>query len=152
MVNIVVKWGKKSFDVCLEKDSSVDLLKAQLFELTNVPLERQKLIVRGKQIKSQEDLSKVGEGMKIMMMGSAEEIPKAPENKVVFEEDLSDAQKAVLVHVTKLSLIAFANRIILLTIDFTECHTARSEKSWKYLLVSRNLSSCECTLPRISHL
>jgi ubiquitin carboxyl-terminal hydrolase 14 len=94
---VQVKWNKDTYDVDVNTDESLDLFKAQLFELTHVTPDRQKILVRGKQIKSDLDLKNITDGAKIMMMGSAEPIlTTAPKEKVVFEEDLTDSQKATL--------------------------------------------------------
>lgn len=96
-MNVVVKWNKQQFDVEIESDSSLELLKAQIFALTNVPVDRQKLLVRGKKLNDDDDLKKLKDKQKIMMMGSADVLPTTSIEKIVFEEDLTDTQKATLV-------------------------------------------------------
>ncbi len=101
-----VKWNKESLELELDPNESLELFKAQLFELTHVPPERQKILVRGKQIKADEDLKLITEGAKIMMMGTADAIVTAsPKEKVVFEEDLTDTQKATMATVRKLYVL-----------------------------------------------
>ena len=44
MVAVVVKWGKNTYEVELDTSESVETFKAQLFALTSVPIERQKIM------------------------------------------------------------------------------------------------------------
>jgi len=87
-----VKWGKESYEVEGGTDS-LATFTALLFSLTNVPPERQKIMCKGKMIKDDASVAALKEGDKLVLMGSAAEAPKEPEKKIVFEEDLTDAQK-----------------------------------------------------------
>lgn len=88
-----LRWNKKSYEV--DVGDSLEELQAVIYSLTQVPPERQKLLRRGRQIKSDKDLTKVKPKAKLMMMGTADEL-KAPTKKYVFEEDLTDTQRAEL--------------------------------------------------------
>uniref|UniRef100_A0A7S2TWC1 Ubiquitin carboxyl-terminal hydrolase n=1 Tax=Lotharella oceanica TaxID=641309 RepID=A0A7S2TWC1_9EUKA len=88
-----LKWNKQTFEV--EVGESLQELQAKLYSLTQVPIERQKLLYRGRQLKKDGDLAKVKPSGKLMMMGSADEL-KAPTKKYVFEEDLSASEKVQL--------------------------------------------------------
>jgi len=94
-----VKWGKQQFEnVEIDTDSPVELFKAQLFALTQVPPERQKIMgVKGGAMKDDADLAALGlkDGQKIMLMGSAE-VLKAPEAPTVFAEDMAVDEVAAL--------------------------------------------------------
>lgn len=74
--------------------------------LTGVPLERQKLLCKGKTIKTDADLQAMaGSGsLKIMLMGTADAKieMKPPPEKTVFVEDLTPAQQAALLKEKKL--------------------------------------------------
>ncbi len=48
---VSVKWNKLSFDVDVEPSLGVEVLKAQLFDLSNVPVDKQKLMFKGKILK-----------------------------------------------------------------------------------------------------
>ena len=48
-----MKWGKESYDVDIVAADGVDVLRAQIFALTSVPTDRQKLLFKGKMIKVQ---------------------------------------------------------------------------------------------------
>eukprot|EP00465_Bigelowiella_longifila_P013122 CAMPEP_0185261554 /NCGR_PEP_ID=MMETSP1359-20130426/9910_1 /TAXON_ID=552665 /ORGANISM="Bigelowiella longifila, Strain CCMP242" /LENGTH=482 /DNA_ID=CAMNT_0027848213 /DNA_START=1 /DNA_END=1449 /DNA_ORIENTATION=+ len=90
---VTVKWGKKVFEI--EIGESLGEIQAQLYSLTQVPVERQKILARGRQLKKDKDLSKIKPGAKLMMMGTAE-VLAAPTKEYVFEEDLTAKQKAEL--------------------------------------------------------
>ncbi|XP_010479669.1 PREDICTED: ubiquitin carboxyl-terminal hydrolase 6 [Camelina sativa] len=93
MPTVSVKWQKKVFDG-IEIDISLPayVFKAQLYDLTGVPPERQKIMVKGGLLKDDADWSAIGvkDGQKLMMMGTADEIVKAPEKAIVFAEDLPE--------------------------------------------------------------
>lgn len=86
-----VKWNKQTFNVDLNTDEEPRLFKAQLFAITSVAIERQKVLFKGKQIQDDSwgDLA-LKDGVTLLLMGSQEVIPKAPENKPVFVEDLNE--------------------------------------------------------------
>ena len=43
---VVVKWGNKSFNVDIAEGETVEDFRVKLFSLTNVPPDRQKIMVR----------------------------------------------------------------------------------------------------------
>jgi len=96
MVKVSVKWGKKKFDdIELNLAEPPAVFKTQLFTLTGVLPERQKILVKGGTLKDDADWEplNIKEGHTFMMMGSAEsEIPSAPIQKPVFVEDLSQEE------------------------------------------------------------
>ncbi|KAL8466102.1 hypothetical protein ACS0TY_035277 [Phlomoides rotata] len=99
-LDISVKWQKELFsNVEVDTTQSPYLFKCQLYDLTGVPPERQKIMVKGSLLKDDADWSKVGvkEGQKLMMMGTADEIVKAPEKSPVFAEDMPEEEQAVAV-------------------------------------------------------
>ncbi|XP_039272036.2 ubiquitin carboxyl-terminal hydrolase 14-like [Styela clava] len=88
-----VKWGKEIYKaVELSTDEPPEVFKAQLFTLTNVAPERQKVMLKGVVIKDDWGKAKLKNGVTILMMGSAAELPKEPAEKTVFLEDLSESQ------------------------------------------------------------
>ena len=99
-MQVSVKWGKQTFeDVELDVTQDVLTFKAQLYALSNVPVEKQKVMIAGKVLKDDMDWDavKVKEGMKIMMMGTAEgKELKGPTKQTVFVEDLTPEEKARL--------------------------------------------------------
>ncbi|TPX36743.1 hypothetical protein SmJEL517_g01149 [Synchytrium microbalum] len=97
VVKVSVKWSGKKFDN-VEVDTSQPgiVFKTQLFSLTGVEPDRQKIMIKGGMLKDDTDLSKLDlkEGHSFMMMGTAGELPKAPEKPIQFVEDMTDAQIA----------------------------------------------------------
>jgi len=107
---IKLKWNKEEFDVEIEEGSSVEIFKTQVWTLTSVPVDRQKFLgFPGGLLKDTDDLNakvaKLKAGAKVTLMGTAEgrEL-KEPAEKVVFEEDLTPAQKAVLLKERKVEV------------------------------------------------
>lgn len=89
-----VKWGKEKFsDVELNQDESPVVFQAQLFALSGVPPERQKIMAKGKTLKGNTwEGFNVKNGMTLLMMGSAEALPSAPVQKTKFVEDMSESE------------------------------------------------------------
>lgn len=98
MLTVSVKWQKEVFPA-VEIDTSQPpyVFKCQLYDLTGVPPERQKIMVKGGLLKDDADWSIVGvkQGQKLMMMGTADEVVKAPEKGPVFMEDLPEEEQVV---------------------------------------------------------
>ncbi|KAF1764918.1 hypothetical protein GCK72_004869 [Caenorhabditis remanei] len=74
-----VKWQKEKYVVEVDTSAPPMVFKAQLFALTQVVPERQKVVIMGRTLGDDEwEGINVKENMMIMMMGSVGEIPKAP--------------------------------------------------------------------------
>eukprot|EP00899_Mesostigma_viride_P009296 jgi/Mesvir1/18368/Mv14256-RA.2 len=96
-LKVHVKWQKELFkDVEIDVSQPPLVFKTQLFTLTGVPPERQKIMVKGGLMQDDGDWGKMGikEGQKLMMMGTADELPPEPTQPVVFVEDLPEAEQA----------------------------------------------------------
>mmetsp|Transcript_83904 Transcript_83904/g.115850 ORF Transcript_83904/g.115850 Transcript_83904/m.115850 type:complete len:96 (+) Transcript_83904:14-301(+) len=95
MFKINVKWGKELFkDVDVNTEEDVETFKTQIYCLSNVPVDKMKIMIKGKILKDADDLKKFGikEGMTFMMMGTAEDKGlKEPEKPIVFLEDMTPA-------------------------------------------------------------
>ncbi|KAK7101177.1 ubiquitin carboxyl-terminal hydrolase 14-like [Littorina saxatilis] len=91
-----VKWAKEKYDdLELNTDEPPLVFKAQLFAMSGVHPERQKLMIKGAVIKDDEWGSvKLKDGMTLLLMGSAGELPQEPADKPVFMEDMSEQQLA----------------------------------------------------------
>lgn len=94
-----VKWGKENFtDVEVNTDDSPLVFKAQLFALSSVQPDRQKILIKGQSV-NDTDWSNVSphlkNGITLMMMGSVDKLPDAPVQKTQFMEDLTEAQLAM---------------------------------------------------------
>src|SRR5882724_2894075 len=89
---VKVKWGKENYpDVELNTEELPLLFKAQLFALTGVQPERQKVMIKGKIVTDDSwDAFPVKEGSQLLMMGAVDEIRQAPIEKVAFVEDMTE--------------------------------------------------------------
>lgn len=94
---VKVKWGKEIFNVDVDTDEEPLLFKAQLYELTGVQTDRQKVMSKGITLKNDEwDTFKVSNGAMILLMGSKEEdTMKEPVVKPKFVEDMNESERAV---------------------------------------------------------
>ncbi|KAL6755985.1 hypothetical protein V8C86DRAFT_2658752 [Haematococcus lacustris] len=96
-VKVSVKWGKETFaDVDVNLADSPLVFKSQLFALSGVPPDKQKVMIKGALLKD-DDWGKAvpKEGATVMLMGSAEAKPvEAPKNLPQFVEDLPESQQA----------------------------------------------------------
>nr|QBH73747.1 hypothetical protein [Thermobia domestica] len=94
---VKVKWGKENYpDVEVNTDEDPIVFKAQLFALTGVQPERQKVMLKGTTLRD-DDWSnmKLKNGVTILMMGSKEEdVPKEPVEKTLFVEDMNETELA----------------------------------------------------------
>ncbi|KAK6839525.1 ubiquitin thiolesterase [Apiospora arundinis] len=99
-VPIVVKHQGQKYEVEVDTGSTGEVLKFQLFSLTGVEPDRQKILMKGGPLKDDADMSKFGlkPGQTIMMMGTpggeggvALARPKDP---IKFVEDMTEAEQA----------------------------------------------------------
>ncbi len=92
-----VKWGKEALIVECNTSEEPIIFKSQIYALTNVPVQGQKIMIKGKVLKDDDCWSKIGvkDGMTVMMMGTAEgKQLKEPDRPVKFLEDMTPAEKA----------------------------------------------------------
>ncbi|KAJ1858855.1 deubiquitinating enzyme [Coemansia sp. RSA 1853] len=96
MVKVLVKWQGKKYEVDADITMPGEYFKAQLFSLTGVAPERQKILVKGGQLKDDTDMSQLGlkENQILMMIGTVGELLKAPTQPVKFVEDMSENEVA----------------------------------------------------------
>lgn len=95
-----IKWGKELYkDVEVNTNEPPIVFKAQLFALTNVQPEKQKIMLKGQTLNDESwsnFLSHLKNGLTLMMMGTVDsQIPQAPVEQTKFIEDLSENQLAV---------------------------------------------------------
>jgi len=98
-VKLNIKWGKEQFkDVEVNLEEPPIVFKAQLFALSGVQPERQKIMVKGQTI-GDVDWSNVSanlkDGITLMMMGSVDKLLEAPTKQTKFMEDLTEEQLAI---------------------------------------------------------
>jgi ubiquitin carboxyl-terminal hydrolase 14 len=99
-IAVVVKHQGKRYEVDLDPTSNGETFKLQLYSLTGVEPERQKILIKGGQLKDDTDLStlKAKPGQTFMMMGtpSGEGVVDLgrPKGTVKFLEDMTEAEAA----------------------------------------------------------
>ncbi|KAI9224460.1 hypothetical protein BC828DRAFT_373421 [Blastocladiella britannica] len=90
-MKVSVKWTNQKFDLDLDVGQPPIEFKTMLFSLTGVAPERQKLLLKGVQVKDDSawsSFASLKEGASFMMMGTAGELPKAPVKVTTFVEDV----------------------------------------------------------------
>ncbi|KAL4917766.1 hypothetical protein BDW62DRAFT_183297, partial [Aspergillus aurantiobrunneus] len=100
-IPVIVKHQGKRYDVELDPDSNGETFKFQLYSLTGVEPERQKILVKGGQLKDETLLSSLNAkpNQTFMMMGTPSggqgsgELAR-PKEAVKFLEDMSEAEAA----------------------------------------------------------
>ncbi|KFA65654.1 hypothetical protein S40285_06025 [Stachybotrys chlorohalonatus IBT 40285] len=113
-IPVVVKHQGKKYEVEVEPGTTGEDFKLQLFSLTNVEPNRQKILLKGTQLKDDADMDKLGLKPKqnIMMMGtpsgSGGDIVR-PKETVKFVEDMTEAEQAQQVGATPAGLINLGN-------------------------------------------
>jgi ubiquitin carboxyl-terminal hydrolase 14 len=98
-IKVQIKWGKQVLDnVEVNLADDIMTFKCQIYALTNVPIEKQKVMAKGKMIKDEAswtDYPAVKEGAVLMLMGTAEgKELQAPEKVIQFVEDMTPEQRA----------------------------------------------------------
>ncbi|KAH7418097.1 hypothetical protein BKA64DRAFT_700635 [Cadophora sp. MPI-SDFR-AT-0126] len=112
-IPVIVKHQGKKYDVELDPTSLGEVFKFQLYSLTGVEPDRQKILVKGGQLKDDTDLSKLGAkpGQTFMMMGTASGTGdlQRPKEAVKFVEDMTEAEAAQQVGATPAGLQNLGN-------------------------------------------
>ncbi|KAK3337514.1 hypothetical protein B0T19DRAFT_379819 [Cercophora scortea] len=113
-ITVVVKHQGKKYDVEIDDTSTGEEFKYQLYSLTGVEPDRQKILVKGGQLKDDTDMSKLGlkPGQTMMMMGTPGVGGGAivrPKEKVKFVEDMTEAEAAQQVGATPAGLVNLGN-------------------------------------------
>lgn len=114
IITVAVKHQGKKYNVDVDPESSGLDFKLQLFSLTNVEPERQKILIKGGQLKDDADMSKVGlkAGQNIMMLGTpgdgGADIVR-PSEAIKFVEDMTEAEQAQQVGATPAGLVNLGN-------------------------------------------
>ncbi|KAM5347118.1 hypothetical protein ACJ41O_010123 [Fusarium nematophilum] len=113
-ISVVVKHQGKKHNVDIDPSSTGEDFKLQMFSLTNVEPERQKILIKGGQLKDEADMSKLGlkAGQVIMMMGtpgsSGGDLVR-PKDVIKFVEDMTEAEQAQQVGATPAGLVNLGN-------------------------------------------
>jgi ubiquitin carboxyl-terminal hydrolase 14 len=114
MFVVIVKHQGKKHDVEVDPTSNGETFKYRLFSITGVEPERQKIIVKGGQLKDDADMSKLGLKPKqvLMMMGTPSadaQVIEKPKEKIKFLEDMDEAEAAQLEGATPAGLLNLGN-------------------------------------------
>lgn len=114
-IPVVVKHQGKKYDVELDPEATGETFKFQLYSLTNVEPERQKILIKGGQLKDDTPLSslKAKPGQQFMMMGTpsgdaASQVDR-PTEKIRFLEDMTEAEAAQIAGATPAGLQNLGN-------------------------------------------
>lgn len=100
-VTVSIKWGKKIYeDISVDKNAAISELQSKIYELTSVPIARQKLMSKAwkgilKEDSQRNQFSGLQNGSTLMLMGSAEVVTK-PKEETIFLEDLTSKNIAEL--------------------------------------------------------
>lgn len=110
---VIVKHQGKKYEVELDPSSTGEVFKFQLYSLTGVEPERQKILVKGGPLKDDTELSKLGAkpGQIYMMMGTPAEQGTLvrPKDEIKFVEDMTEAEAAQQVGATPAGLQNLGN-------------------------------------------
>jgi ubiquitin carboxyl-terminal hydrolase 14 len=114
MFIVIVKHQGKKHEVEVDTTSNGETFKYQLFSITGVEPERQKILVKGGQLKDDADMSKLGlkANQVLMMMGSpsgSAQVIEKPKEKIKFLEDMDEAEAAQLEGATPAGLQNLGN-------------------------------------------
>lgn len=97
-VMVTVKWGKKKLEnVNVNLAGSPADFKAALYQLTGVPLDRQKIMAKGVwkgTLKDGMSLAGMTSKTKVTLIGTSAGIPQAPKEAVKFMEDMTQSEVA----------------------------------------------------------
>jgi ubiquitin carboxyl-terminal hydrolase 14 len=97
---VIVKHQGKKHEIDVDPSSDGATFKYQLFSITGVEPERQKILVKGGQLKDDADMSKLGlkPNQNLMMLGTpsgdSSGVIERPKEKMKFVEDMSEAEQA----------------------------------------------------------
>lgn len=113
---IKVKWGKESFKVAVDTDCEVIDFKAQLYALSQVPIDRQKIMCGGKTLSSDEWNIPLKNGAVVLLLATCEELAPEPVQKTVFIEDMSENELAQAIELpsglTNLGNTCYLNSVV----------------------------------------
>ncbi|KAL9602006.1 MAG: hypothetical protein Q9219_002114 [cf. Caloplaca sp. 3 TL-2023] len=135
---VFVKHQGKRYDVELDPSSTGETFKFQLYSLTGVEPERQKILVKGGQLKDDTDLSTLGAkpGQTFMMMGTpsgGSVTLERPKEQMKFMEDMTEAEAAKAEGATPAGLQNLGNTCYLnSTLQTLRCVPELQEELQKY--------------------
>ncbi|KIJ25309.1 hypothetical protein M422DRAFT_785614 [Sphaerobolus stellatus SS14] len=95
-IPVSIKHAGKTHQLQLNTDAPATAFKQDIYQVTGVPTDRMKVMIKGGILKDDTDWRKVAPkpNQTFMVIGAAGELPKAPEKPVVFLEDMDDTELA----------------------------------------------------------
>jgi len=100
-LDVSIKHAGKLHKLVLDTDVPPVAFKQTIQDLTGVPIERMKVMIKGGVLKDDTDWGRVApkQGQQFMVVGTATELPKPPEKPIVFLEDMDESQLAKVITV-----------------------------------------------------
>lgn len=96
--SVKVKWGREVYpNIEVNTDEEPMLFKAQLYALTGVQPDRQKVMCKGITIKDDSWNVQLKNGATVLLLGSKEEVPQEPVEKPKFIEDMNESELATAI-------------------------------------------------------
>lgn len=93
-----MKWGRENYPgIEVNTDEEPILFKAQLYALTGVQPDRQKVMCKGITLKDEEWNVALKNGIQFLLLGTKDELAVAPVEKTKFIEDMNESELAVAV-------------------------------------------------------
>nr|QBH73739.1 hypothetical protein [Eurycantha calcarata] len=149
---VKVKWGKETYpEVEVNTDDDPLVFKAQLFALTGVQPERQKVMLKGMTLKDDDwGNMKLKDGVTVLLMGSKEEdVPTEPAVKPIFMEDMNESELATALELpaglTNLGNTCYLNATVQCLKTVPELREALMEYQGSVLLSGVPLNSSPVT-------
>lgn len=104
-ISVSVKWGKEKFpELEVNTSDPPEVFQAQLYGLTGVPPDRQKVMAKGKTLKGDSwNGFPLKTGMTLLLMGSADILPTVPTQQTKFVEDIKEGDTVLVTHPAGLS-------------------------------------------------
>jgi len=95
-LSVSIKHAGKTYPVSLDTSQPATAFKHSIYTLTGVPVDRMKVMTKAGVLKDDSEWTRIApkEGQTFTVIGAAGELPKAPEQPVVFLEDLGDGDLA----------------------------------------------------------
>ncbi|PFH46501.1 hypothetical protein AMATHDRAFT_7737 [Amanita thiersii Skay4041] len=95
-INVHIKHVGKNHDIHLDPDLPPLAFKEAIYQVTGVPVDRMKVMIKGGVLKDDTPWKKISpkEGQTFMVIGAAGELPKPPEKPILFLEDMDDSELA----------------------------------------------------------
>ncbi|KAF9790391.1 hypothetical protein BJ322DRAFT_385416 [Thelephora terrestris] len=94
-IPVTIKHSGKTYSLTLNASQPPQAFKETIYQSTGIPVDRMKVIFKGRTIMD-DDWGKIAlkADMSFVVLGTAGELPKPPETKTVFLEDMDDKELA----------------------------------------------------------